>query len=498
MAAPTVPTGANGSAAGSTSSTITLPTTQADDILIWVWVNGGATGTPTFTTGTYNGGAFTSIDSGTWTTGAGGVRWSRCTGDHSGQTLIVSGATNSCASKLAVVRGCLTGATPVDTNISGASNAPATNTLAAFNTTVAETLVCLTAAIDDNQAVSSPTKNGVAMNALADAPSSGGTDSLAHFSSLDQTATGTTGSFAITVNAGTSEGKRLSAFALKPQPAAQTINAGVASESDTVPAATVIQPQLISGGVASESDTAPAATVSQPQAPVSGGVASEADSALAATVQQPQPPVSGGVASESDTAPVATVIQPQAPVSAGVESETDSVPAATVDQGGAGQTIAGGVASEADTAVGGTVTQPQAPIAGGIASEADSAPSGTVIQPQAPVSAGVAQETDTVPAATVDQEDGTQTILAGVAHETDTAPAGTVVGGSQPPVTNPPVGGTFDETVTGGVVVERKSGGYVLTIPRGGNIAVGPRGGTHDETASGGTHDQSSTGGVVH
>jgi hypothetical protein len=309
VAAPTVPTSAQGSSAGTTSSTITLPTTQADDILIWVWVNGGATATPTFTTGTYNGGAFTSIDAGTWTTGAGGVRWSRCTGNHSGQTLIASGTTNSAATKVAVVRGCLTSATPVDTNVSGASNNPATNTLAAFNTTVGETLVCLTVAVDDNQAITSPLKNAVAMNATTIGDSSGGTDSAAYFASLDQTATGTTGSFAFTVAAGTSEGKRVSAFALKPQPAPQTINAGVASEADSATASTVIQPQLKLGGVASEADSGPAATMLQPQVPVAGGIASESDTALAATVSQPQPPVAGGVASEADSAPGGTAQQ---------------------------------------------------------------------------------------------------------------------------------------------------------------------------------------------
>jgi hypothetical protein len=79
-------------------------------------------------------------------------------------------------------------------------------------------------------------------------------------------------------------------------------------------------PQTISAGVASEADSAPAATVSQPQAPVSGGVASEADSVNAATVSQPQAPVAGGVASEADSAPAATVDQAFSPTDiAGLE-----------------------------------------------------------------------------------------------------------------------------------------------------------------------------------
>jgi hypothetical protein len=244
--------------------------------------------------------------------------------------------------------------------------------------------------------------------------------------------------------------------------APQTINAGVATEADSVPAATVSQPQApVSGGVASEANSANAATVSQPQAPVAAGTAQEADSANAATVVQPQAPVAAGTAQEADSVNAATVVQPQAPVAAGTASEADSAPAATVNQGDA-QTISGGVAQEADSANTATVSQPQAPVAGGVASEADSAP-----------------------AATVDQASD-QTIFAGVASEADSVPAGTPTGGAQPPDTNPELGGVVSEPTLGGVFDESVTGGTFEEPSHGGSITEPTLGGVFDETVTGG------------
>ena len=223
MAAPAFVSATTHTGNPTTSATVTLPTTAADDILILVAVNAGATATPTLTTGTFSEDAnWASIDSGTWTTGFGGVWWVRATGNHSGQTQIVSGTTDSCSALVIRISGALTSGSPIDANVSGASVAAANGTLSAFTTTVDETLVCLTAATDDNQAKSNFTKNAVAMSNLSLATSTGGGDSGVGYANASQATAGTTGSFAITEAAGTAEGKRLSAFAIKP-PAATPV-----------------------------------------------------------------------------------------------------------------------------------------------------------------------------------------------------------------------------------------------------------------------------------
>lgn len=217
MAAPAfVSATAQGSATATTTATVTLPTTAANDILIARAINGGANVAMTLA-GTYNGGAWTSIDSGGWTSGWGGVWWSRCTGNHSGQTVVSSTATDSTSLQVVRYSGCITTGSPLDANIAAATVAAGADaTLAAFTTTVAETLVVLSFEIDDNQAVSAPLKNAVAMNNVASASSSGGADSLAGSADLAQAVAGTTGTFAITVAAGTNQGKRMTGFALKP------------------------------------------------------------------------------------------------------------------------------------------------------------------------------------------------------------------------------------------------------------------------------------------
>lgn len=214
MAAPAFVSATAQSAANATTApSVTLPTTAADDILILVGVSGGAT-TQITPAGTYSGGAWTLIDGGSWTTGWGGCFWSRATGNHTGQTVT---ATTVDSGSLLVVRisGAITSGSPIDV-ATGASVAAANGTLSAITTTVADTLVCLTAATDDNQVKSNFTKNAVAMSNLSLATSSGGADSGVGYANSSQAATGTTGSFTITEAAGTAEGKRLSAFALKP------------------------------------------------------------------------------------------------------------------------------------------------------------------------------------------------------------------------------------------------------------------------------------------
>lgn len=204
-----------------TSCTVTLPTTAANDILILQVINGGANAAPTGPGGTYvttDGGSWTAIGTGSgWTSGWGGVWWTRCSGNHATRTVTFTGATDSISAGVTRFTGCHTSGNPYDTNISEATVAAGANcALAAFDTTVYATLVVYCVAIDDNLTSSSPTKGGSAMGNLSQKVSGGGADSGVHNASLAQSGTGTTGSFSLTVAAGTNQGKRATAFALKP------------------------------------------------------------------------------------------------------------------------------------------------------------------------------------------------------------------------------------------------------------------------------------------
>lgn len=200
-----------------TACTVTLPATAANDILILQVINGGANAALT-PGGTYNGSAWAAIGTNAgWTSGWGGLWWSRCTGNHATQTVAFTGATDSISAAVTLVTGAITTGNPYDTNISEETEAAGANvSLAAFDTTVANTLVFFTWSIDDNLLVSSPTKGGSAMGNLSSKVSSGGADSGVGNASLAQAGTGTTGAFAGTLTAGTNQGKLLKGFALKP------------------------------------------------------------------------------------------------------------------------------------------------------------------------------------------------------------------------------------------------------------------------------------------
>lgn len=198
-----------------TAPAVTLGTTAADDILIAVVTTGSGSSGPTLG-GTYGGGAWTSIDSGTWgaSDGAGAVYWSRCTGNHTGQTVT---ATTVNSGSLAVER--ITGAATSGSPIAGSTGANTTlldGSLTGFTSTADDCLICLAVMVDDNQAVSGQTMNGSAMTERFEAGSTGGLDSLVGLATITQTTAGATGDFAITNVAGTAQGKRLTAFAVKP------------------------------------------------------------------------------------------------------------------------------------------------------------------------------------------------------------------------------------------------------------------------------------------
>lgn len=258
MAAPVAGTAVSHAANPTTSATATLGTTAADTILIAVAVNGGSTAALTLA-GTYNGGAWSSIGAGAGTNQWGGVWWSRCTANHSGQTVVAATATDSCALIVIPVTGCLTGVSPVDANTSSTNLTANGLTLAAFDTTVADTLVMLAIAADDNVAITSPTKGGAAM-AISTAASTGGADSIVGICNLAQAAAGSTGAFAGT-HASTLS-KRLVGFALKP-PAAATVerSAAIAATAAIATAASFFSILEAATGVAATGTVATAGEV---------------------------------------------------------------------------------------------------------------------------------------------------------------------------------------------------------------------------------------------
>lgn len=220
MAAPVNSWNAGVGGTGTTSWSVTLPTTAANDIIIVVYVNRGALTEATYG-GTYSGGSFTTK----FLAASGGpgmaVRWSRATGNHTGQTVTGSGMTDSTCCAISGYTGCITTGDPFDTNTNSATDSsdPDVNTLAAFNTTVADTLVFLTSAgTDDVAAMSSPTKDGgsTAMNVDNTRVSSGGNDSSVGICSIAQATAGSTGQFNFTQNLGVGDSKWIYAFALIP------------------------------------------------------------------------------------------------------------------------------------------------------------------------------------------------------------------------------------------------------------------------------------------
>src|SRR5688572_24130299 len=96
-----------GASTTTTSFSVSIPVTQAGDIIILEFVHRG-TGNGTIG-GTYSGPAFTLAHSQLFASSAfsGKTYWSRATGDHAGQTVTGSGLTNSCAAIVTVYRGAI-------------------------------------------------------------------------------------------------------------------------------------------------------------------------------------------------------------------------------------------------------------------------------------------------------------------------------------------------------------------------------------------------------
>jgi hypothetical protein len=186
--------GANNS---TTSFSITLPATAANDIIILEYTHRGITDATIG--GTYSGPAFAEKHDQQYATStfSGKTLWSRATGDHAGQTVTGTGLTNSCAAIITIYRGALTSGDPLaDATIVGEQNASGDETQAQITTTTNGAWVVLVVANSPDVAVTSQTCTSPgALAARAERLSTGGTDtSIAHASAAKATA-GATGAF---------------------------------------------------------------------------------------------------------------------------------------------------------------------------------------------------------------------------------------------------------------------------------------------------------------
>lgn len=178
-----------------TSLSITLPTTAANDILILEFVHRG-TGNGTLG-GTYSGPAFALKHSQLFSSSAfsGKTYYSRATGDHVGQTVTVTGLTNSCAGFVTVYRGALASGDPLaDATIVGEQNASGDEAQAAITTATDGSWIVLVVVNSPDLAVASQAAaSGPTLVERAAKLSTGGTDSSIAHASGEKTTAGSTG-----------------------------------------------------------------------------------------------------------------------------------------------------------------------------------------------------------------------------------------------------------------------------------------------------------------
>ena len=201
-----------------TSFSITLPATQAGDILILEFSHRG-TGNGTIG-GTYTGPAFTLKHSQLFASSAfsGKTYYSRATGNHTGQTVTGSSLTNSCAAILTIYRGALASGDPLaDATVVGEQNASGNETQAQITTATAAAWPVLVVVNSPDLAIATQacTSPG-ALTERAERLSTGGTDSSIAHASNEKATAGGTGAFTWTQSNAASGSW---AYAIKPAPA---------------------------------------------------------------------------------------------------------------------------------------------------------------------------------------------------------------------------------------------------------------------------------------
>ena len=193
-------TNALGGTTTTTSFSITLPATQADDILILEFTHRGTgDGTISGTSVTTDGLTWTLKHSQLYATSAfsGKTYWTRATGNHTGKTVTGASLTNSCAAVVTVYRGARTSGDPLsDATIVGEQNASTNETQAQITTATNGAYVVLVVVNSPdvavtNQACTSPG----ALTARAERLSTGGTDTSVSHASAALSSAGATGAF---------------------------------------------------------------------------------------------------------------------------------------------------------------------------------------------------------------------------------------------------------------------------------------------------------------
>lgn len=184
-----------------TSFSITLPATQAGDLIILEFCHRG-TGDGTLG-GTFSGPPFTLKHSQLFGAGvfSGKTYWSRATGDHSGQTVTGSGLINACAAIVTIYRGplgALSSGDPLDdaVTIMGEENASADETQPEIITRSPGAWVVLVVVNSPDLAVGAQecTSPG-ALTERAEVLSTGGTDASISHASAEKAEPGPTGDF---------------------------------------------------------------------------------------------------------------------------------------------------------------------------------------------------------------------------------------------------------------------------------------------------------------
>jgi len=225
--------GANNS---TTSFSITLPATQAGDILILEYVHRGL-GDATL------GGTSITTDGLTWTekhdqqfassTFSAKTVWTRCTGNHTGKTITGSGLTNSCAAIVTQYRGAILTDDPLTAaTIVGEQNGSGSEIQAQITTTVNNAWVVLVVANSPDYAVTAAACTSPTLTQRAERLSTGGTDSSIAHASGEKASAGATGSFTWTQTNNLSGSW---AYAIKPDPGtARTLSGTTTINSNIV------------------------------------------------------------------------------------------------------------------------------------------------------------------------------------------------------------------------------------------------------------------------
>lgn len=246
--APSFVSNALGGTTTTTTFSITLPTTAANDLILLEFCHRG-TGDGTIA-GTYTGPAFALQHSQLFATSAfsGKLYWSRASGNHAGETVTGASLTDSCAAIVTVYRDVIATGNPFTgaATIVGEQNASGNETQAEITTLVANCMVCLTVLNSPDLAVAGQTAtNPATLIERAERLSTGGTDaSVAHASEVRTTA-GATGALNWTQ---TNAASGSYAFALQPRAAlGAAIDQTVTAWSDTSITFTAVQSTLSTG-----------------------------------------------------------------------------------------------------------------------------------------------------------------------------------------------------------------------------------------------------------